>query len=40
MILCDHLGKFLWRSILQGPVRPTLVLLPPPGLSARLGFVQ
>ena len=26
MILCDPLGKFLWRSILQRPVRATLVI--------------
>jgi len=40
MILCDPLGKFLWRSILQRPVRATLVILAPPGLDARLGVLE
>jgi len=26
LILCDPLGKFLWRLILQRPVRATLVI--------------
>src|SRR5215471_20479433 len=33
-ILCDSLGKFLWRSILQRPVRATLVILPLPGFGS------
>jgi len=39
-ILCDPLGKFFWRSILQRPVRATLVILPPPGFDARLGVME
>jgi hypothetical protein len=39
-ILRDPLGKFFWCPILQRPVRAPLVILPPPGLDARLGFAE
>jgi hypothetical protein len=39
-LLRDPLGKFFWCPILQRPVRATLVILPPPGLDARLGFAE
>src|SRR5215472_16085830 len=36
LILCDPLGKFLRRSILQRPVRATFIIVPPPSLDAFL----
>jgi hypothetical protein len=40
LILGDPLGKFLWRSILQCPVRATLVIFPPPSLDAFLRLLE
>ena len=40
LILRVDSGDFLRRPILERPVRPTLVVFPPPGLDPLFGFVQ
>ena len=33
-------GEFLWRAILERPVRGTLIILLPPGLDPFFGIVE
>ncbi len=40
LILRVDPGEFLRRTILERPVRPTLVVILPPGLDPLFGFVQ
>jgi hypothetical protein len=40
LILRDGLGKFLGRAVSKRPVRPTLVILMPPGLDPVVSVLQ